>query len=158
MEIFEYIPVREETQLRQLYALNRELAEQEGQGGLFRAEYPRYREAFLGHCPAAQGWLIVTKTESVGFLIVLRKFASYLASVTAYIEDLYLQPDCADPKNYLQVLKAMTDALQKEGADRVEIRVLKNGVLEPKILTEAGFSPVKKWRVWRVEQERGASG
>jgi hypothetical protein len=157
MEYFEYLPVREESQLRQLYSLNMELAEREGQGGLFRAEYPRYREAFLGNCPAAQGWLILSETECTGFVIVLRKFASYLASVTAYIEDLYLRPGYADPKNYLQVLTAMRDSLQKEGADRVEIRVLEEGVLEPEILIEAGFFPVKKWRVWRTERVGGTS-
>ena len=157
MEYFEYIPVREEPQLRRLYSLNRELAEREGQGELFRAEYPRYREAFLGNCPAAQGWLILEKKESVGFVIVLRKFASYLASVTAYIEDLYLRPDRADPQNYLQVLSGMTDLLRKEGADRVEIRVLSRGVLGSEVLYDAGFSPVEKWRVWRLDEERAAS-
>jgi len=148
---FEYVEVGTEEQLRRLYALNRALALSEGQGDLFVAEYAPYREAFLGSHPAAEGWLILAEGETVGFAILLRKFASYLATVTAYIEDLYLQEPWGERRHYRQVLKDLGERYRDKGASRIEIRMLKKGVLDPEILREAGFAPVRKWQVWRKE-------
>jgi len=148
---FEYDEVRTEEQVRRLYELNRALAVSEGQEELFIAEYAPYREAFLGSCPAAEGWLILAEGEAVGFAILLRKFASYLATVTAYIEDLYLQEPWGERRHYLQVLKDLGERYRAKRASRIEIRMLKNGVLDPEILREAGFAPVQKWQVWRNE-------
>ena len=152
MERFVYEEVKTEAQVRELYTLNRELAEREGQGDLFRAEYVPYRKAFLGNCPAARGWLILAGKERAGFAIVLPKFASYMATVSAYIEDLYLRDPWAQKGNYLQVLRDLGERFRNEGAYRVEIRMLKKGVLDAEILREAGFAPVEKWQVWRREQ------
>ena len=116
-----------------------------------KKEYAPYREAFLGSCPAAEGWLIFAEGEAVGFAIVLRKFASYLATVTAYIEDLYLQEPWGERRHYRQVLKDLGECYRDKGASRIEIRMLKKGVLDPEILLEAGFAPVWKWQVWRKE-------
>ncbi|WP_456458523.1 hypothetical protein [Nitratifractor sp.] len=153
MEPIVYEEVKSEAQVRELYALNRELAEKEGQGELFQAEFSAYREAFLGSCPAARGWLISAGKERAGFAIVLPKFASYLAKVTAYIEDLYLRDSWAQKGNYLQVLRDLGERFRNEGAYRVEIRMLQKGVLDAETLREAGFAPVEKWQVWRMEQE-----
>lgn len=152
MERFVYEEVKTEAQVRELYTLNRKLAEREGQEELFRAEYAPYREAFLGSCPAARGWLILAGKETVGFAIVLNKFASYLATVTAYIEDLYLRDAWSENRNYLRVLRDLRERLHNEGESRVEIRMLRYGVLDPGVLREAGFAPVEKWQVWRMEQ------
>ena len=152
MERFEYQEAKTEEAVRRLYALNRELAEREGQGELFRAEYAPYREAFLGSCPVARGWLILAGEETAGFAIVLNKFASYLATVTAYIEDLYLRDTWSENRNYLRVLRELGECLRSERGSRVEIRMLRNGVLDAEILLEAGFAPVEKWQVWRMEQ------
>ena len=153
MERFVYKEVKTEAQVRELYTLNRELAEREGQEELFRAEYTPYREAFLGSCPAARGWLILAGKETVGFAIVVDKFASYLATVTAYIEDLYLRDPWAQNGNYQRALRDLRERLHNEEGSRVEIRMLRNGVLDPGSLREAGFAPVEKWQVWRMERE-----
>ena len=151
MERFYYRKVREETELKQLYALNRELAIREGQEKLFKAEYAPYRKAFLGNSPVVQGWLIMAGEETVGFVIVLHRFASYLAMVSAYIEDIYLREAWADSKNYRQMLQDLIGRFRDGGMYRVEIRVLQTGVLDPEILREVGFTPVEKWQVWRLE-------
>jgi GNAT superfamily N-acetyltransferase len=149
MIYFEYCKVETDEDLQNLYDLVEELAAKEGQAGLFVASFAQYRQAFLSDCPAAEGVLIQVKGELAGFAVILRKFATYLGSETAYIEDLYLREPWRDAEAEAVLLGDLAKRLRSQGYWRIEMRVLKGFSMAEDALKKAGFSPVGKWQVWR---------
>ncbi len=86
-----------------LYALNKELAHCEAQAALFSADKRKYIEAFCSDNPMVYAFLIYKRKQMVGFCIYYEKFATYLASKTLFIEDIYLRKNYTSDDDVLKL-------------------------------------------------------
>jgi len=131
-----------------LYKLNKQLAIDENQKYLFTADKKEYKKAFLSNFPIVFGILIYKKNKPIGFIIYIKKFATYLAKEVLFIEDIYLPPKHQSKKNIKKIFKFINNL----NYIRIELRVLKNYNLNKKLLKKLGFKKIKKWNTYRKEK------
>jgi len=141
----------DETNIKMLYEMNRQLAIDEGQEKLFTAGYVEYKEQFVGNSPIAFGLLIYLDEKPVGFVIYFYKLATYLGSKVIYIEDIYLNRNHCTEENISEIFTEMKALAVAKKACRVEVRVLKNYSFDQKSISGAGYEKVEKWDVYRLE-------
>ncbi len=148
----EFIKVKE-SNIDILYDLNIQLAEDEKQKSLFTASRSSYSSAFLGDYPILFGLLVLVSNEPVGFYIYCFKFATYIGSRVLYIEDLYLKEEFRTIENNTLILRHTIKQATHEKCCRVEMRVLKSFNIGYSNINEIGFHQIKKWDVFRYEQD-----
>lgn len=143
----------EESNVNTLYDLNFQLAVDENQKSLFTASRNSYSSAFLGNHPISFGFLGFIGKKPVGFYIFCFKFASYLGSKVLYIEDVYLDKEFRTSDNTIMILNHAIQQSTLENCARVEMRVLKSFNIGYDIINQFGFNQIKKWNIYRFEQE-----
>lgn len=148
----EFIKV-EESNIDTLYELNFQLAEDEKQKSLFTVSRNSYASAFLGDNPIVFGFLTFVSNKPVGFYIFCFKFATYIGSKVLYVEDLYLKDEYRTKKNSTTIIKHSIEQATHEKCCRVEMRVLKSFNVGYGLIKEIGFNQIKKWDVFRYEQD-----
>ena len=136
-----------------LYKLNKELSIAENQSSLFSAKIKDYKKAFITPSPIVFEILIYKKNKPIGFIIYIKKFATYLASNVLYIEDIFLKEKYQTKKNINKVLEYIINKSCVENYTRVELRVLNNYSLNKNIIKLNGFNRIKKWSIYRLQKK-----
>ncbi len=143
----------EESNIDKLYELNVQLAEDEKQKSLFTASRSSYSSAFLADHPILFGFLAFVNNEPVGFYVYCFKFATYIGARVIYIEDLYLKEEFRTKENNTTILKHTIKQATLEKCCRAEMRVLRSFNIGYRTINEVGFNQIKKWDVFRCEQD-----
>lgn len=68
-----------------------------------------------------------------------------------YIEDAYLIDDFKTQQNKIELMKHAIQRSIRESCCRVEMRVLKTFNIGYDVIGDLGFSQIKKWDVYRIE-------
>jgi hypothetical protein len=93
------------TNIDDLFKLNRELAIAEEQEDLFVVKIDAYKSGFLNKNPVVYGVLIYKNNDLIGFGIYLYKFATYIGKKILHIEDVYLKENHKSSENIKNLLE-----------------------------------------------------
>tara|TARA_B110000114_G_C14948262_1_gene339272 strand:+ start:218 stop:664 length:447 start_codon:yes stop_codon:yes gene_type:complete len=137
--------------IKTLYDLNLQLAEDEDQKELFTASRDSYHKEFLSKNSISWSFLVFDENIAIGFYIYYFKFASYLGAKVLYIEDIYLTKESSSLKNKTILLDHALKHAKDSNCCRVEMRVLKNFNIGYELIMDFGFQAINKWDVFRLE-------
>lgn len=134
----------------ELLALIRELAEYERLTGEVVATEERIGESLFGERPRAEAVLARVGSEVAGFALYFHNYSTFLARPGLYLEDLFVRPQWRGRGIGRALLARLACIALERGCARFEWAVLDWNADAIGFYESLGAQPMKEWTVYRM--------
>ncbi|GHH46603.1 putative acetyltransferase [Streptomyces candidus] len=143
-----------ESDVPEIFAMVRELAEYERALEEVRADEEHLREALFGQNPAAFAHIAEGEAgEAVGFALWFLNFSTWRGVHGIYLEDLYVRPSARGGGYGKALLTELARTCVERGYERLEWSVLKWNRPSIDFYEALGARPQEEWDVYRLTDD-----
>ncbi|WP_433546933.1 N-acetyltransferase family protein [Streptomyces sp. CA-294286] len=143
-----------ESDVPEIFAMVRELAEYERALDEVRADEEHLREALFGQSPAAFAHIAEGEAgEVVGFALWFLNFSTWRGVHGIYLEDLYVRPSARGGGYGKALLTQLARTCVERGYERLEWSVLKWNRPSIDFYEALGARPQEEWDVYRLTDD-----
>ena len=139
-----------ESDVEQIVALCRELAEYERSGEHFRMTAAQLRSALFGAAPSVFCHVAEVDGALAGCALWFRTFSTWTGTHGIHLEDLYVRPQHRGTGLGTQLLAALARECVREGHQRLEWAVLDWNEPTIAFYRKLGATTVDDWLVFRL--------
>jgi GNAT superfamily N-acetyltransferase len=140
-----------ESDVTDLFAMIRELAEFEKLENELQVTASGLREALFGTCPVAFAIIAITTDCAVGYAIYYRTFSSFVGRPGIFLEDLYVRPAIRKQGIGRALLDHVADIAAESHCGRMEWNALRWNENALRFYRGVGALELNEWVLLRMD-------